>query len=581
MSSSECFVTQATLLTNTVDCNAKWGEMLDPFGNDFSSGHGDKNIQTVQTLHRKMLFLKRLFGVLSVLTAGAVLLGLVVLRNVMGNGMIASNPIEMMEKGSVSSNYLSEAVVTATKLAADSVLGYHLAPGAVSSAYGSSPIAEQTLTADHFSNHSVSTQHLADFTHSSSLRSPNLPQILFDGRSSSFIQHSMCRLDSADRLVCLDTADASGSLKMLRCKDYLCWAGYDEFTVNLDGFNTNKVLDILDFRFVGSMEGSALSDLPVILYSRFEGVYISQCVDAECTVVGPGVQVMEQSYNTGTAYAKLGSTDNPAYFSYVASDGSLKYAYGSCAPLSANNNYKLDCTDINYGYFTSVGLGMDFKSTNAGQFVVTAGLNEQEDYGWGITVALWDSTSTNSLKPRASRFTAITGIDKLYDVVAYKDLGQYGNEVLRIRVTVGQLLDNQLHTYAYSFCYQLDSRQLESVIYESEEYMNYPYGMYSVVDFNMAPIQVGQYRDGSCSSSDMSCPAKLMFTYGRPKSGDYQTGSVLRNQFSLKSLATHNEKLSLSILMTRQGYPMLVYAALDGPLYATRCTNKLCQVHLN
>eukprot|EP00457_Paulinella_chromatophora_P003360 gb/GEZN01003367.1/.p1 GENE.gb/GEZN01003367.1/~~gb/GEZN01003367.1/.p1 ORF type:complete len:560 (+),score=72.17 gb/GEZN01003367.1/:57-1736(+) len=511
----------------------------------------------------------------------------VALRNIRGNGMLEANPLHDVEDGGITGVYLANNSVTSAKLANYSISTNKLAAGVV----GYQTVSNYSVLTEHLALLAVTTSQLNKFTQSEGLRSPNVPQELFGGRSANYVNKDFCRLTAADNPICLDTT--SNLLRVLRCLDQLCFSGFKETIVPLEAdFSSNTDFKILDFGMVGSVDpersNTVLAAMPVILYSTKTGVYVAQCGDEDCSTISQSTLIMPDTYRRGQSYAKLGSTDKPGYFSYVATDGYLEYAYGSCGPLdhfafAFSYSAFLTCTTMAEGNFASTGLGDQFQIAGAGQYVATAGVNEQSDRGIGITLALWDSLYEDNY-PRALKFIEIYGADKVYDVLAYKCHNEYNHEVLRVRVTVEveDTYDDKTnfrgHTYAYNFVYDLQTQEFQEAFY-TQEHSRFPYGLVSVVDQSMVPIMVGQLEDDSSNTG-----TKLMFYYGRPKGSEYQPNMQMSNLFGIRSGFSTVESINPSLQLTTDGYPVLFHTSGESatsPLYITRCTNKLCQVHLN
>eukprot|EP00808_Paulinella_micropora_P007590 g42562.t1 len=562
--------------------------MLHPYGSKVSV---DNLTREVNCLKRGIMFMLTLvFAVLG--------LGLVCLRNMRGNGMLEADPLLAVGEGAITTEYLADGSVTSLQLANYSVHTHHFAAAAVTQ----KAVEFGAIQSKHIKKQAINTDKLNLFTSSVGLRSPNVPQMLFGGSSSSTLHKDFCRLDAADRPICLDTS--GGSLRMLRCKDHLCYAGYEEVTVPL-----TKFINILDFQLIGSEYpgdplSSIVSTIPVIVFTTHQGVSIVQCTDALCEKLGSASTLLWDTFQTGSCYAKLGSTDSPAYFSFVASDGALTYTHGICGPVYSAQNYRVTCNVLSSGTLASYGLGQNFALSPAGQYTATAGFYKQNDKGQGLTVALWDSSSNAG--PRflkyvpatdVNKYVPATDVNKVYDVLCYKDINQYDEELLRIRVTYRVGSDSGKVSYlnpdigqeagafvtqALTLTYNLDKQQLLDETF-TEEMSKHPFGMVSLVAQDMVPIQVGQLVNDDDDATVSSTGTKLVFYYGKPRAAEYSMNRQYSNLLGLR-YGTSSTVLDPSFHLTVDGFPVVFYTLGDntaGPLYMTRCTNKLCQVHLN
>eukprot|EP00808_Paulinella_micropora_P005313 g18212.t1 len=533
---------------------------------------------SLDSVKRQVLLLRRALYVVSFLCLGALGLMLVALRNILGNGVLVSDPLSRMHEGDVTSVYMANGSVTSEKLGHQSIQANHLSAGCVTY----TTLDAYSIETKHIADSSITTDQLKVFITSSGLRSPNIPQMLFGGSSSKNFRKDFCRFDAADRPICLDSQ--TGKLRMLRCKDQLCWAGYDEQIIPL-GY-----LDILDFQLMGSEHPadpsatSTVSTLPVIVYSSRQGVSILQCQDEMCSQLGTATVILWDTYNTGNCFGKLGSTESPAYFSYVASDGGLSYSNGYCGPVYANSN--MDRT----------GLGKKFKLSSAGKYVTSVGFTDGNtihgyDSKAGVVVAVWDTGREGG--PAAFKLFEMEGVNRIYDLLTYKDTDQHGSEVLRIHITYrvgGSSSNNNKNrnnneedddtallgngkTERLTLTFDLDNIQiLES--YYSTTFERFPYGMVSILDQNMIPIQVGQLVEDGGSGT------KLLFHYGKPRTGEYSSNSQYTNSFGVRYGFSSNSGIDPSLHLTTDGYPVVLYTSGDseeGPLFITRCTNKLCQ----
>lgn len=446
---------------------------------------------TTSSLLRQMTLLKRGLVFLSFLTLLSLSVAVLCILELTG----------ITSATSFSANaLLTEASVTQYELANSSVLSRHLAEGAVVN----TSIANASILQQHISSGSVGTNQLRQFSRGKILRSPNLPQPLFSGRAGSHVNSDFCRLDAADRPVCLDTA--SSSLVLLRCHDVLCWSGWSESVVELDGY-----IQILDFALVGSRYPSDMENLydehqedwaqydistsmPVILYSKSDGAYISQCLDESCSRVTMGAILMKDVYLSAACLGKISTTEAPSRFSYLVTDGDLSYSFGYCMPLtpstaSSSSKAYLACLPYMHGYTQGLGIGR-FKVGKMGQFTVSAGLNLQGDKSIGFTLAVWDSMETYYGTPLVLEHVALQGVSHIYDVLVYNDFNAYDREVLVISITFRQEEEGAYEVLSYTYTYVIQDQELQDNVYMARLTYDFPYGLSSVVDEDMVPIQV-------------------------------------------------------------------------------------------